>query len=147
MARLPGSLLFVCNLNRVRSPMAAGLTRKLYGDAMIVESCGLEPTGEIDPMVAAVMQEVGVDLFDHQPRGLGGLTLESFDLTIALTAEAWTPVRAAVAASGAEADYWPTEDPTLGEGSREMRLEAYRVARRALEARIVACFGPPPEWE
>jgi len=147
MARLPGSLLFVCNLNRVRSPMAAGLTRKLYGDAIRVESCGLEPTGEIDPMVAVVMQEVGVDLFDHQPRGLGGLTLEAFDMTIALTAEAWAPVRAAVTASGAKADYWQTEDPTVGEGSREMRLEAYRVARRTLEARIVACFGPPAEWE
>jgi protein-tyrosine-phosphatase len=147
MAGLPGSLLFVCNLNLVRSPMAAGLTRKLYGDAMIVESCGLQPTGEIDPMVAAVMQEAGVDLFDHQPRGLADLALVSFDLTIALTAEAWEPVRATVAASGAEADYWPTEDPTVGEGSREMRLEAYRIARRALEARIIARFGPPPEWE
>jgi len=147
MAHLPGSLLFVCNLNRVRSPMAAGLTRKLYGDAMRVESCGLQPSGEIDPMVAVVMQEVGVDLFDHQPRGLADLALGSFDLTIALTAEAWPPVRAAVAASGAEADYWPTEDPTASEGPREMRLEAYRIARRALEARIVARFGPPPEWE
>jgi protein-tyrosine-phosphatase len=37
----PTSVLYVCAMNRVRSPMAAGLTRKLYGDAVKVESSGL----------------------------------------------------------------------------------------------------------
>ncbi|MDB5460560.1 MAG: phosphotyrosine protein phosphatase [Caulobacteraceae bacterium] len=147
MSRLPRSVLFVCNLNRVRSPMAAGLTRRLYGDAILVESCGLEPSDGIDPMVVAAMQEVGVDLIDHQPKGFAEFSPAAFDLIVALSEEAWPPVEAAGAAGEAQAAHWPTEDPTTGEGSREMRLEAYRVARRSLEAHIVDRFGPPPEWE
>ena len=146
MARLPASVLFVCNLNKVRSPMAAGLTAKLYGDAIIVQSCGLEPAEFIDPMVAVVMQEIGVDLFDHELQDFAELASGPFELIVALSAEAWPPVQAAGAASGAEAEYWPTEDPTVSEGSREMRLEAYRMARKALERRIVDRFGPPAEW-
>jgi protein-tyrosine-phosphatase len=147
MSLLPGSVLFVCNLNRVRSPMAAGLMRRLYGDAVLVESCGLEPRGEIDPMVAVVMQEIGVDLFDHRPQDFADLSPRPFKAIVALSPEAWGAVRAASAALVAEIDYWPTEDPTTGEGPREMRLEAYRMTRRQLEKRIVERFGAPPEWE
>jgi protein-tyrosine-phosphatase len=147
MSRLPGSVLFVCNLNRVRSPMAAGLTRRLYGDAVTVESCGLQPSESVDPMVVAVMREVGVDLVDHQPKSFAELAPADFDVIVALSDEAWAPVRAAASPGGFEAALWPTEDPTAGEGSREMRLEAYRLVRRGLERRIVDRFGPPPEWE
>jgi protein-tyrosine-phosphatase len=147
MSRLPGSVLYVCNLNRVRSPMAAGLTRKLYGPVMTVESCGLQPSDSIDPMVAAVMQEVGVDLFDYQPKSFDELSPAGFDVIVALSEEAWAPVQAAAGPDGPEADRWSTEDPTAGEGSREMRLEACRLVRRSLERRIVERFGPPQEWE
>jgi protein-tyrosine-phosphatase len=127
--------------------MAAGLARKLYGPALTVESCGLEPRGEIDPMVVAVMQEIGIDLVDHRLRDFTDVPLASFDLVIALTDEAGSAVRTAGAATATPVEVWLTEDPTAGEGSREMRLEAYRMTRRALEARIVDRFGPPAEWE
>jgi protein-tyrosine-phosphatase len=147
MSRLPGAVLFVCNLNRVRSPMAAGLTRKLYGDALTVESCGLQPSDSIDPMVVAVMQEVGIDLFDYQPKSFAELSPGDFDVIVSLSEDAWPLVQAASAPGGPEADRWPTDDPTVEEGSREMRLEAYRLVRRGLERRIIDRFGPPPEWE
>ncbi len=146
MARLPGSVLYVCNLNRVRSPMAAGLTHKLYGPSMAVESCGLQPSEAIDPMVAVVMQEVGVDLFDYQPKSFDQLSPADFDVIVALSDEAWAPVQAA-GSGGSQVDHWPTDDPTTGEGPREMRLEAYRLVRCSLERRIVERFGPPQEWE
>ncbi len=147
MSRPPASVLFVCNLNRVRSPMAAGLTRKLYGNAVKVESCGLQPSDAIDPMVAVVMQEVGVDLFDYQPKSFAEMPVGVFEVVVALSDETWVPVQAEAARGGTEADRWTTEDPTLGEGPREMRLEAYRMVRRSLEQRILDRFGPPLEWE
>ena len=73
MSRLPASVLYVCSMNRVRSPMAAGLTRKLYGDALQVDSSGLHASEEVDMMAAVVMQEVGVDLLDHRPRPMEGV--------------------------------------------------------------------------
>ena len=147
MSPVPQTVLFVCNLNRVRSPMAAGLMRRLYGAGVVAESCGLEPCDEIDPMVVAVMQEVGVDLIDHQPSGLADFASAPFDLMVALSEQARPRVEVEAALRGAAVACWVTEDPTGTEGSRETRLEAYRQVRRDLEARIVERFGPPQEWE
>jgi len=94
-----------------------------------------------------VMGEIGIDLFAHQPVDLGGVRLQDFGLIVALSSEAWEQVRGADADGGPEVEYWPVSDPTAGEGSREMRLDAYRQTRRDLEARITERFGPPPEWE
>jgi arsenate reductase len=147
MSRLPGAVLYVCTLNKVRSPMAAGLTCKVYGEAMQVKSCGLEPCEDVDPMAAVVMGEIGIDLFAHQPADFDGVRLRDFGLVVALSLEAWEQVRGADADGGPEVEYWPVTDPTTGEGSRETRLEAYRQTRRELEMRITERFGPPAEWE
>ena len=146
MSRLPASVLYVCAMNKVRSPMAAGLTRRLYGEAFPVESSGLRACDEVDAMAAAVMQEVDVDLFDHKPQPMEQIDLKAFSVVVALSADAWDVVRP-LEQTGIEVDYWPVLDPTLEEGSREQRLEAYRQTRRELESRITARFGPPPEWE
>lgn len=146
MSRPPASVLFVCNLNRVRSPMAAGLMRRLYGDGVDAQSCGLQPSNEIDPLVVAVMQEVGVELGGHMPKAIADVSPSRFEVIVALSDEAWPSV-AAVAAGDSEVAHWPTEDPTTAEGSRDMRLDAYRHTRQTLEARIVARFGPPSEGE
>jgi len=143
---LPASVLYVCAMNKVRSPMAAALTRKLYGEAYPAESSGLRASDEVDAMAAMVMQEVGVDLFDHRPRPMAELDPKAFSMVVALSADAWEAVRP-LEGQGIEVDYWPVPDPTLEEGSRDQRLDAYRQTRRELESRITARFGPPPEWE
>ena len=126
--------------------MAAALARKLYGELYPAESSGLRASEEVDPMAAVVMEEVGVDLFDHKPRPMEGVHPAGFNVIIALSPDARSAVEP-LAAEGVEIDYWPVSDPTLEEGSREQRLEAYRHTRRELESRITARFGPPPEWE
>ncbi len=146
MSRLPASVLYVCSMNKVRSPMAAALTRRLYGEAFRVDSSGLRASEEIDPLAAVVMQEVDVDLFDHRPRPMDEIDPKAFSVVVALSDDAWAAVQP-LAQDGIEVDHWPVSDPTLEEGSREQRLEAYRQTRRELESRITARFGPPPEWE
>ena len=138
----PKAVLFVCTFNRVRSPMAAGLMRRLYGAQTVVDSCGLDPGEGVDPLAAAVMAEVGVDLTDHLPKRLDDLMAEDrFGQVVALSEEAWGCVQSKV--NGAVALSWPTPDPTEGEGSRESRLEAYRLTRQHLQALILERFGPP----
>jgi protein-tyrosine-phosphatase len=139
-------VLYVCSMNRVRSPMAAGLTRKHYGDAVKVESSGVRASEEVDPMAAAVMQEVGVDLLDHLPRSTEAIDPAGFDVIVALSADAGSLVEG-WATESVEIDCWQVADPTLEEGSREQRLEAYRQTRRELESRITGRFGPTQEWE
>ncbi len=93
------------------------------------------------------MQEVGVDVFGHQPKAFADCPVASFDLVVALSAEAWPQVQRAAAADRPMVEYWPVQDPTVEEGPREIRLDAYRQTRRDLETRITARFGQPPEWE
>jgi protein-tyrosine-phosphatase len=136
------SVLFVCTFNSVRSPMAAGLARKLYGPAVHVDSCGLESEGEVDPFAAVVMAEVGVDLSDHAPKRFDDMIARGgFTHVVALSEEAWGAVAPGLGAAAAL--HWPIQDPTHSDGSRESRLEAYRLIRRRLEEKILEHFGQP----
>ena len=148
--RPPGAVLFACNYNRVRSPMAEGLLRRIAGDHIFVDSCGLKPAtardavlgepGHIDPLAIEVMAEVGCDLSDFRAKTFDELQDESFDVVISLTPEAQHRAVEIARGRAAEIEYWPTLDPTLTEGSREARLAAYRAVRDGLEARIRARF-------
>ena len=51
---LPGAVLFACNLNRVRSPMAEQLARSMLPPATFVASAGVH-RGERHPFVDAVL--------------------------------------------------------------------------------------------
>jgi protein-tyrosine-phosphatase len=148
----PGAVLFACNFNRVRSPMAEALLKRLAGDEVFVDSCGLKlpppdaDTGQngVDPFVEAVMAEIGCDLSRHRAKTFDELNDDSFDLVISLTPESQHRAVEMARGRAAEIEYWPIFDPTLAEGSREARLSAYRQVRDALAARIAARFGPRP---
>ena len=144
-APLPGAVLFACNFNRVRSPMAEALLKWAVGDRVYVDSCGLkqEPgeAGEgADPFVRSVMAEVAVDLEGHRPKTFDDLEDASFDLVISLTPEAQHRAVELTRGRAAEIEYWPTFDPTIAEGSREARLAAYREVRDHLARRIAERF-------
>ncbi len=38
---LPKSVLFVCNMNQIRSPMAEFLTKDIFGDKIYAQSAGI----------------------------------------------------------------------------------------------------------
>jgi protein-tyrosine-phosphatase len=141
--RLPGAVLFACNHNRVRSPMAEALMKLMFGDRVYVDSCGLrrDEEDEPDPFAVAVMDEVGWDLRGHRPKTFDDLEDESFDLVVSLTPEAQHRAVELARHHAVELEYWPTHDPTLAMGSREAVLEAYRETREALLSRIRARFG------
>jgi protein-tyrosine-phosphatase len=149
-ASRPGAVLFACNFNRVRSPMAEALLKQLVGDAIFVDSCGLkhpreraraDGEGEMDPFAEAVMAELGCDLSAHRAKTFEELEDESFDLVISLTPESQHRAVELARGRAAEIEYWPILDPTQADGSREARLEVYRAARDALAARIAERFG------
>lgn len=144
--RLPGAVLFACNFNRVRSPIAEALLKRALGDQVYVDSCGLkrqedEAGHAIDPFAEAVMAELSCDLSNHRPKTFDQLEDDSFDLIVSLTPEAQHRAVELTRGRAAEIEYWPTHDPTLSEGSREARLNAYREVRDALARRIAERFG------
>jgi len=140
-AQPPRSVLFACNLNRVRSVMAAALLDRAHGRRMVVDSCGLLPGEGIDPFAWAVMAEMGVDLTDHAPKTFQQLDAGQFDLVVALTPEAQRYGQEHLA--GPAQEYWPIPDPTVFEGSRDQRLDAYRAVRDDLAQRLAERFPVP----
>lgn len=141
MAALPHAVLFACNLNKVRSPMAAALMRKRWGDRVFVDSCGLVEAEEIDPFVVAVMAELGMDLSRHVPKTFEALADDAYDLVISLTPQAHERAAIMASAAGAETLVWATPDPTLETGSREQRLASYRAVRDHLANLIEVRFA------
>lgn len=134
----PLNVLFVCSRNAVRSPMAAALATHLCGDRIHAESAGVSP--EIaDSIATQVMAEMGIDISTHEPRALAGARASAFDLIVTLSGSA--RAEAAERAPDVAAEHWPTTDTTAFEGSREMRLAAYRELRDKLVARITERFG------
>jgi protein-tyrosine-phosphatase len=141
----PQAVLFACGLNSVRSPMAAGIFRELFGKSIYVGSAGVQ-RGELDPFAVAVMAEIGIDIARHKPHTFEELDeLEglNFDLIVTLSPRAHHKALELTRTMAAAVEYWPTHDPTAVEGSREQRLEAYRAVRDALIAHIRERFGRP----
>ena len=142
MARLPGSVLFACTLNSIRSPIAAALLRQLHRGRIFVDSAGVR-TAPIDPFAVAVMAEIGIDLKSHHPKRFDELDDTSFDLVISLSPDAQHSAVELTRASACEVEFWPVFDPTAVEGNREETLNAYRLVRDQLRKRIAQRFPPP----
>ena len=124
--------------------MAAGLMRRRFGPMTRVETVGVSPGEEVDAMAVVVMDEAGVDIAGHLPRGFADIDEDSrFDLIVSLSPEAHHHGLELAATMGAQAEYWPTMDPSLREGSREQGLMEYRSVRDGLDARIAARFARP----
>ena len=126
--------------------MAQALMKLSFGNRVYVDSVGLkqeEGESEVDPFAAAVIDELGGDLTGFRPKTFGELEDESFDVVISLTPEAQHRAVEIARDRAVDIEYWPIFDPTLAEGSREQRLEAYRQVRDELARRIAERFGKP----
>jgi protein-tyrosine-phosphatase len=102
---------------------------------MYVESAGVR-VGEIDHFAIAVMEEMGMDISDHQPHSISDLYDTSFDTVITLTPRAHHQALEMTRTMAVDVIYWPTMDPTLATGSREQRLDEYRACRDFLFRQI-----------
>lgn len=137
---LPGAVLFACSQNAIRSPMAEWLMRHFYGHSVYIASCGVR-SGEPDPFVGAVMDELGIDMRRHRPQSFEDLQDDSFDLIITLSPEAHHKAMELTRTMAVEVEYWPTVDPSVTVGNREQLLDAYRQVRDGLLERLRARFG------
>ncbi len=139
MADLPHAVLFSCTRNAIRSPMAEGLLKYLLGHRIYVDSVGVRSL-EIDPFVVEVMDEIGIDLSKHRPKTFENLEDTSYDLIISLSPEAQHSAVELTRTMACEVEFWNTLDPSIVEGNREMRLDAYRQVRDQLMRRIEQRF-------
>lgn len=147
---LPQSVLFCCDHNAVRSPMAEGIMKKFYGTGTYVQSAGVKSDMEIDGFSIAVCREIGVELDRHRVRSFDemaqwGDDLSSFDLIVALSPASQRHALELTRYFHLDVVYWPIMDPTGLAQEREARLAAYRKTRDQIIGHIVERWGPPGE--
>ncbi len=146
-SKLPGSILYCCDHNAIRSPMAEGMMKKFYGRQSYVQSAGVKNDQEIDGFAVAVCKEIDVELSAHRSRSFEemrewGDDLSAFDLVIALSPASQRLALELTRLYHLDIEYWPIMDPSgLAEG-REAKLTAYRATRDQLQERMIARFGP-----
>ncbi|EAU43943.1 MULTISPECIES: arsenate-mycothiol transferase ArsC [Salipiger] len=146
MAGLPQSVLFCCDHNAVRSPMAEGIMKKLYGFDTYVQSVGVVNDLDIDGFAIAVCREIGVELDKHRSRSFEeleemGEALSGFDLIVAMSPASQRAALDLTRYYHLTVEYWPVMDPTgLGE-SREMKLNAYRQTRDQITDKLKSRWG------
>ncbi|WP_298806396.1 low molecular weight phosphatase family protein [uncultured Lentibacter sp.] len=150
MKPLPQSVLFCCDHNAVRSPMAEGLMKKFYGAGTYVQSAGVRNDLEIDGFCVAVCEEMGVEIARHRSRSFEemeetGEVLSSFDVVVALSERSRDLAALQTQGFHTDLEYWPIMDPTAKGEGREAKLDAYRAARDQIIAQITAHWGAPGE--
>ena len=142
MIGLPSSLLFACSENSVRSPMAEALAKRLYGHRVYIDSVGVRAS-EVDGFAVAALDEIDIDVHRHHAKTFDDVDAASFELIVTLSPEAHHSALEFTRGTATEVEYWPMPDPSAVEGSREMRLDAYRHTRDQVLARLKARFGIP----
>lgn len=98
-------VLFLCRENAGRSQMAEAFLQYHAGDRFEAESAGDQPAAKINPFVAEVMAQRGIDLAFRRPKGIDQIS-EGFDLVVQMGCKGSCPV-----ALGKRIEDWGMEDP------------------------------------
>nr|WP_286196928.1 low molecular weight phosphatase family protein [Tropicibacter sp. R15_0] len=143
---MPQSVLFCCDHNAVRSPMAEGIMKKLFGTETYVQSVGVVNDLEIDGFAISVCSEIDVELSRHRSRSFeemeeNGEALSGFDVIVTLSPASQRRALELTRFYHLTVEYWPIMDPTgIGE-TREQKLNAYRQTREQLTDRMRGKWG------
>jgi arsenate reductase len=131
-------VLFICVHNSGRSQIAEAYLIKLSGAEFDVESAGLEPATEINPLVVEVMKEEGIDISGNQTQSVFELfkTGRLYDHVITVcdgASEAKCPVFAGITKRW----NWPFPDPAAVVGSDEEKLQKVREIRDMIKEKLI----------
>ena len=123
-------VLFVCAHNSGRSQMAEAFFNKLAEGKASAYSAGIQPVGEVNPVVVEVMKEVGIDISRNKPKALTIDMIEKADKMI--TMGCGTEAEAVCPASFVETEDWALEDPH-GKPIEEVRKIRDEIKERVNE--------------
>ncbi len=127
-------VLFACRENACRSQMAAAFARLYGGDRWDVTSAGSQPAAQVNPDMAAVMAERGIDMGFLTTQGLE-TALEHHRPAVVVTmgCDEQCP-----AVPGARREDWALPDPA------GQSLDVMRAVRDQIEAKVKAFIETAP---
>jgi arsenate reductase len=135
-------ILFICQHNSGRSQIAEAYLRRFFGEHFDVESAGMEPAAQVNPLVVSVMEEEGFDLADRKPRSVFDLfrqgKLYEHVVTVCHESEPKCPLFPGITKRW----HWPFPDPAAVEGSEDEKLAAVRDIRDLIRDWLI---NPPDD--
>ena len=129
-------VLFVCIQNAGRSQIAEALFRRAADDRHEARSAGSRPAGHVHPEVAAVMQELAIDISGNVPHRLDHPDMEWADLVVTMGCGEECPY-----IPGKQYTDWDIRDPA-GQPLRSVRGVRDEIAERVVE--LVDSLGVSP---
>jgi arsenate reductase (thioredoxin) len=132
------SVLFLCTHNAVRSQMAEALLNKIHGDRYTAFSAGSDPSG-LDPLVTAVMSEIGIDAGNQQSKNLDVFKNSSFNIIVTVCDQAKESCPFFPGAGIRR--HKSFADPSEFEGTYEDKISQYRLIRDEIKIWIEKEFS------
>jgi len=124
-------ILFLSTENVARTLMAQAIARKLFGQALRVESAGLKP-GRTDPLVVKVLKQARIDASALSPKSVRSMDPMLFNLVVTFDADVDCPVSLRKALRVC----WPIPALQARKGTMAERLERFGKTRDELQERI-----------
>lgn len=131
-------ILFLCTGNSCRSQMAEGWARILGGEAVRIESAGIEAHGK-NPRAIAVMAESGVDISGQESTRVTDEMLQRADIVVTVCGHAdehcpFVPTRV-------KKIHWPLTDPAKATGSEAEIMAQFRTTRDEVRRLVTKLYG------
>lgn len=127
------NILFLCTGNSCRSQIAEGWARHIGGDAVVVQSAGIEAHGK-NPRAIEVMREIGIDISGQESTIVNDGMLQDADVVVTVCGHA--DEQCPVLPPGISKLHWPLTDPAKATGTEEEIMAEFRATREEIEGRV-----------
>jgi protein-tyrosine-phosphatase len=136
-------VLFLCTGNSARSQMAEKILNRKGRGRFVAESAGSHPAAHANPLAIAALERHGYFWTGGRPRGLDGLTEQSWDFVITVCDRAkeacpFFPGQPLIA-------HWGMPDPAALEGTAEEKQRAFDDALLTISRRLDLFLALPME--
>jgi protein-tyrosine-phosphatase len=129
---VPRTILFLCSDNVYASQMAEGIAKHLAPPKARILSAGMVP-GAVNPAVAQIMKEIGVDISGQRPKPLTDVPIDEVDLAVVI---GMSPETCTTLPPGLRIERWPIPDLRRMTGEES----ALRYLRDAIDNYVAALF-------
>lgn len=130
-------VLFICVHNSARSRMAEGLLNARCGGEFEAQSAGLEIGSGVNPLAAAAMQEIGIDITQHASQVVFDVWKAGGVFTYVITVCHESDAAGCPVFPGPTKHlHWPFRDPSKFTGTWEEKLAQTREVRDEIAAKI-----------
>ena len=123
----PPAILILCTGNSCRSHLAEGLLRTALDERFTVASAGSNPSGYVHPLAIRAMEEIGLDISDHQSKHLDEFLEEEVEtvITVCGNADQVCPLFP----GQINRHHWGFDDPAHATGTEEEQMAVFRRVR------------------